>query len=349
MKSAIQKYDSGNMHKLIREFPNQVQAALTIAQDNRIPKPQLKIDNVLIIGMGGSAIGGDILKDLISASGTFPCSVIRGYEVPGWVSDRSFTLVSSYSGNTEETLAAYQEAISKGCQCLVSTSGGKLQNLANENKHRIIQIPGGQPPRTALGYLFIPFLMNLVDWGWIDSRFIDMNEVIELLSSMSERYDPGSEVDSKALEIAEFCKGRIPVIYSSSKMETVAIRWKGQISENSKVLAYNNVIPEMNHNEIIGWQRAGKMGLNKQLAAILIRDHEDHPRVQKRMNIVKELINRSETPLLELETSGNTLLARMFSLIYLADFVSFNLAMLNEEDPTPILNIEFLKSKLAEE
>ncbi len=206
MKSAIQKYDSGNMHQLIGEFPNQVKAALRIARDNPVPKPQSKIDNILIIGMGGSAISGDILKDLISASGTFPCSVIRGYEVPGWVSDRSFTLVSSYSGNTEETLAAYQETISKGCQCLVSTSGGKLLNLANKNKHHIIQIPGG-PPRTAMGYLFFPFLMNLVDWGWIDSRFIDVNEVMALLSSMRERFDPGNEVDSKALGIEEFCKG----------------------------------------------------------------------------------------------------------------------------------------------
>jgi glucose/mannose-6-phosphate isomerase len=149
------------------------------------------------------------------------------------------------------------------------------------------------------------------------------------------------------MSIAMVCLDRLPVFYSSAEMTSVGLRWKGQLCENSKVLAYYSSFPEMNHNEIIGWQRAASMKLNEQLSVIFLKDKDDHLRIQKRMEIVRELIHQSQTPTFEIQSKGETLLTRIISLIYLADFVSFNLAMLNKEDPTPIKNIDYLKSSLS--
>lgn len=343
----IQTFDNQGMLKLMLDFPNQVEIALEIAREKSFAKPDIPIQNLLMLGMGGSAIGGDILKNLLYASGTLPVEVIRDYNAPSWVDERSFALVSSYSGNTEETLYAYKDVVSRGCKCLVTTSGGKLLTMAKNKNHPVIQIPGGQPPRSALGYLLFPFLKNLVDWRWINSSLVDFGELLDRLHSVRENNDPGITFQSQAMKIAEFCRNRVPIIYSSTKMQTVAMRWKGQICENSKSLAYNNVIPEMNHNEIIGWQKAKQMGLHDKMAVIFIRDKEDHPRVIKRLDIVKSLIEESDVPIFELESIGNSLLTRIITLVYLADFVSFNLAMLNNENPTTIKNIDYLKSELS--
>ena len=164
---------------------------------------------------------------------------------------------------------------------------------------------------------------------------------------VTENNPLGNTQDSLAMKISKSCLDKIPIIYSSSEMASVGLRWKGQICENSKVLTFYNSFPEMNHNEIVGWQRVASMNLNEQLSVFFLRDRDDHQRVQKRMDIVRELINQSKTPILDIHSQGEMLLTRMVSLIYLADFVSFNLAMFNTEDPTPIINIDYLKSSLA--
>lgn len=343
-------YDKSNMLDLILHFSDQVKDAINIGNKAAIGQPADSFSQILVAGMGGSAIGGNILQKLFTASGTIPCNVIRDYRLPAWAGQHTLVLISSFSGNTEETIAAYESAIFKGCSCLVCTSGGKVLEIAKNKNHPVIQIPGGRPPRTALGYLLFPFLVNFIKWGMIKSSLVDYSELAEILKKIAAENNPlKPATTSKALEIAQACVDRLPIFYSSDELSAVGMRWKGQICENSKVLSYNNSFPEMNHNEIIGWQSIASMNLNEQLAVFLLRDKDDHPRVQKRMDIVRELIIQSQTPTYDIFSEGESLLTRMFSLIYLADFVSFNLAILNQEDPTPIKNIDFLKSSLADE
>ena len=349
LSDLIDKLDTSNMLDLILQFPNQVRNALEIGKTAKIYRPDSSIRNVLIVGMGGSAIGGNLLRDLLTASGTLPCEVVRDYALPNWADSKTLVALCSYSGNTEETLSAHQSAISRGCPSIICTSGGKLEDRARENGHPVIRIPGGQPPRSALGYLFFPFLQTFLDWNWIKPEFLDLHELFSMLEEVSSENNPNNSEKTQAIDIAEFCLNRIPVIYSSPQLQTVALRWKGQICENSKSLAYHNVIPEMNHNEVMGWQRVKEMKLNEEIAVIFLRDKDDHLRTKKRMDITKELIGQTDTPTLDLNTRGNSLLARIFSLIYLGDFVSYNLALRNSQDPTAIKNIEYLKSVLAAE
>lgn len=349
MSDRIAKFDQSNMLDLILHFPDQVKDAVEIGEKAKLAQPGQQISQILVVGMGGSAIGGNILQKLFTASGTIPCNVIRDYRIPAWANQNTLVVVSSFSGNTEETVSAYESAISKGCSFVVCSSGGKVLEIAKKEKHPFIQIPGGRPPRTALGYLLFPVLVHFVKWGLIKSSLIDYTELYSLLTEMAIENDPIKQDDNKAIVMARACMQHIPIFYTSSEMAAIGMRWKGQICENSKILAYNNFFPEMNHNEIVGWQRVAAMELNQKVTVFFLRDRDDHPRVQKRMNIVRELIGQSQTPVYEVDSRGEALLTRMFSLIYLADFVSYNLAMLCGEDPTPIKNIDYLKSSLAQD
>ncbi len=343
----IKKYDKSNMLDFILNFSDQIKDAIDIGKNTNIEQPAKGISHVLVTGMGGSAIGGDIFQKLFSVSATVPCNVIRDYRIPAWANRNTLVIVVSFSGNTEETVSAYEAAISKGCPCIVSSGGGKVLEIAKKEKHQVIQIPGGRPPRTALGYLFFPLFVNFVKWGFIKSSLIDYEELFEVIEKMAEKNDPTREPNNSfSFKVAQDCLNRIPIFYTSAEMEAIGRRWKSQICENSKVLAFYNSFPEMNHNEIVGWQRAAEMNLNDQLFVFFIRDRDDHPKVQKRMDIVRELINQSVTPVQEIYSEGESLLARIFFLLYLADFVSFNLAILNKEDPTPIENIDYLKFSL---
>jgi len=343
----ISQYDKSNMLDLILNFSDQVKDAISIGEKAILKKSDENISHILIVGMGGSAISGNILQKLFAASGTISCNVIRDYRLPAWANRNTLVVVSSFSGNTEETISSYESAISLGCPCVVSTSGGQALEIAQRENHPIIQIPGERPPRTALGYLLFPLLVNFVKWGMIKSSLVNFDELFKLFNDMVNENNPLNSADSQSMKVADACYDRLPIFYSSAEMNSVGLRWKGQLCENSKVLTYYNSFPEMNHNEIIGWQRVASMKLNEQLSVFFIRDKDDHTRIQKRMDIVRELIHQSQTPTFEIHSKGEALLTRMFSLIYLADFVSFNLAMLNKEDPTPIKNIDYLKSSLS--
>jgi len=346
-RQRVQEVDRSNMLDLILHFADQVEHAAEIGRQAALPQPRTAIQHVLVAGMGGSAIGGNILQRLLAASGTVPASVVRDYRLPAWASRNTLVVISSFSGNTEETVSAYESALSAGCPCVVCSSDGKVLEMARKNGHPFIQIPGGRPPRTALGYLLLPLLVNFVKWGWVKNSFVDVEELVTLLQQIAAENHPLEKDDSPAARIVQLVMNRVPIVYASAELEAVAMRWKGQFCENSKVLAFHNIFPEMNHNEIVGWQRAAAMGLNDKLAVLFLKDRNDHPRVLKRMEIVRELIHQSKTPVLDVESRGETLLARMFSLIYLADFVSFNLAIHYGEDPTEIKNIDYLKSVLA--
>ena len=345
---AIKKVDAQNMYRLIYEFPSQVQHASGIAQKLPLPpvKPD-KIKNIVVTGMGGSAIGGDLVRSYLASELTLPFFILRNYTLPHFVDENSLVFVSSYSGNTEETLSAYDQAKKVGAQIISISSGGEISKRSEENNFPLLRIPSGYPPRAALGYSFVPIVVFLERLGFISGKIDELKKSIELLSSAREKYrmEQSSE-QNKAKRIADDLYGKLPIIYSGvDHFDAVGLRWKGQICENSKSLCFNNVFPEFNHNELVGWEIIS--GLEKKIVVVILRDQGDHPQIKKRVQIVEGMIREKGVGVIQVESQGENLLSRIFSLVQLGDFMSFYLAILNQVDPTPVKPIDYLKSELA--
>ena len=342
----ITHYDPSGMRALIFDFPRQVEEAVAIGEGSKIKFPISKIQNIVVSGLGGSAIGGDLLRSYLADEMKIPIAVSRHYFVPAYVNNRSLVIVSSYSGNTEETISSYKDATARRAKILCITSGGTVKRLALQKKQSVIQIPGGLPPRAALGYSFFPTLVVLSKLGFIKSKRTEIRETISLLKKKAMEYGNAESSNNRALRIAESLQGRLPVIYASAdRFDSVNVRWRGQLSENAKTLAYGHVFPELDHNEIVGWEVL--KDVMKKIHVIILRDREDNARVQLRMNITEEVIRPFANGITEVHSEGTSLLARIFSLLYLGDWVSFYLAMLNGIDPTPVQKIDFLKNELA--
>jgi len=340
-----EKIDRSNMLQLLTAFPQQFRAARQIGEAFRLNIDSDNTKNIVFAGMGGSAIGGDVAISCLNPQLRIPALVNRNYFLPGFVDRSSLVIVSSYSGNTEESINCYHDAKTKGASIVCITSGGKLAQQANHDRVPVIKIPGGAPPRTALGYLSIPLLILLSKSGFAKVKRDDFNETEQLLEQQAERYSPQAG-ENLALNLANQLKNKIAILYSSTDfLSAVAVRWKGQFSENAKVLAFNNVFPELNHNEIVGWERLPNMLINFQI--LYFRDREDYMKNQTRMNITQGILEKVTSPIIELFTEGQSRLARLFSLIYLGDWVSFYLAAINGIDPTPIEKIQTLKDQLS--
>jgi glucose/mannose-6-phosphate isomerase len=255
-------------------------------------------------------------------------------------------VVSSYSGGTEETISAYEQARKSGAQVLVISSGGKIGETASKLHHNWIKIPGGLPPRAALGYSFFTMLTAFQNVGLIESKPAEIKETLSLLKQLSDEYSD-YEKNPLPLLLAEQLVDKLPIVYSSTeRFDAVNLRWRGQMEENAKTIAYGNVFPEMNHNEIVGYSTL-KDVLSRFLVIYLL-DEGDHPRVAARFNFVKEIIRPYCSEIVEIRTGGSSLLARMFSLVHLGDWTSFYLAVKKNVDPTPVSNIDALKKKLSE-
>jgi len=334
------------MRTLLQSFPAQIAGAAEVAHTLRLPAPP-RIEAVVISGMGGSAMGGDIIRVLTAGSARVPLAVCRDYLLPGYVGASTLVLASSYSGNTEETLSAYEQARAAGATVVCLTSGGKLAALARAHGHSLIQLPAGLPPRAALGYSTVLLYAVLAVLGLAPDISEDWRETITLLSRLGMLYAVEvPEKDNPAKRIARSLHGRLPAVYASSaRLEPAAVRWRGQLEENAKNLAFHHVLPEMNHNELVGWEHPG--GVLPQLAVVLLRDHADHVQVQRRFDLTREVLATRAGVLHEVWSEGESALARMFSLICLGDYVSLYLAFLNAVDPTPVPVIEIFKRKLT--
>jgi glucose/mannose-6-phosphate isomerase len=342
----IAQHDPSGMRSLIFDFPRQVEEAVAIGEASKIRFPISKIQNIVVSGLGGSAIGGDLLRSYLADEIMIPVAVSRHYFLPEYVNERSLVIVSSYSGNTEETISSHKDAVKRKAKILCITSGGAVKHLALQKRQPVIEIPGGLPPRAALGYSFFPTLVVLSALGFIKSQKKEIYETISLLKKKAVAYGNAESQDNRALRIAEALQGKLPVIYASAdRFDSVDVRWRGQISENAKTLAYGHVFPELDHNEIVGWEVL--KDVMKKIHIIVLRDRGDNARVQLRMNITEEVIRPFADGVTEVHSEGTSLLARMFSLLYLGDWVSFYLAMLNGIDPTPVKKIDFLKNELA--
>ncbi len=340
----IAQYDSQGMLERILNLSQQMAHALEISRAASV-KLAANFSNVCIAGMGGSAIGGDIARAVLSDAAGVPIAVCRYYSLPKYVNEKSLVIACSYSGETEETLAAYDDARSKGAQIVCVTAGGSLAQKARANGHSVILVPGGYPPRAALGYLMAPVFYILFYAGIVSDPEGDLLETIELLKSLAEEYNPNVP-SNRAKEIAYSLQGKVPLIYTAAAgFEPAALRWKCQLSENSKVMAFSNLFPELNHNEIMGWGPLRE--INRQFRIIYLRDRNLHPNILKRMRITKTILEQHSGGVIEVESTGASLLARLFSLIFLGDLVSLYLAILNRVDPTAIDHINLIKKSLS--
>ncbi|MFH1190199.1 MAG: bifunctional phosphoglucose/phosphomannose isomerase [Candidatus Omnitrophota bacterium] len=347
--SVVRKYDRSGMSRFIEDFPEQCREAVKIGLRSDIPDSlKTQYGNIVCLGMGGSAIGADIARSYTSDEAQAPISVNRNYTVPAFVGKDSLVIASSYSGNTEETISAFKDAKAKGAHIIVITSGGVLAGLAAESSIPVIRIPPGLQPRAALGYAFFTLITVFSKIGVIGDKSAEMREAIECLEKLRDTVLALAVPLEKniAKDIARRIYAKMPVIYSAQdRLDSVCTRWRGQLAENAKTLASSNLFPEMTHNEIVGWEHPGKA--LKGLAVIMLRDRGDNPRVAKRMDIVSKVIAGLGVKVVDVPSRGKGPLSRIFSLIYIGDYVSLYLAILNKCDPTPVDRIAFLKKEMA--
>jgi glucose/mannose-6-phosphate isomerase len=345
----IKKYDKSGMLDIIESFPDQCQDAKRIGYAFVPPEGVKKeYSNIISVGLGGSAIGADLVRSYTADELNIPFFVVRNNKLPNFAASDTFLIASSYSGNTEEVLSAYKDARKKGCSIVVISSGGELSGLAGKDGVSIINIPAGLPPREALGYSFFPMLILLSKMGLIKDQASFIDETIAGLRKLKKNRI-GYKVRSKeneAKKIAVRIRGKLPVIYScAGHMDAVVTRWRGQLAENSKTLAFGGLFPEVSHNEIVGWENP--RAVLKNSVAIMLKDSSDHSRILKRMDIFANILKKNKTDVIEVGSSSNGLLARMFSLIYTGDYVSLYLAALNKTDPYPVDRIAYLKKELS--
>jgi glucose/mannose-6-phosphate isomerase len=345
-KKLIKKYDKSNMFDVLKNFHLQVKDALRIAGKYNTKNFNAKgIKNIIITGLGGSAIGGDLFRSYTQYEMKIPVTVNRNYTLPKFAGPNTLVIVSSYSGNTEETVTAYRQAMEAKCRIICITSGGEVKKIAGKSKHSCVIIPGELQPRCALGYSFFTLLTLFIKLGLIKEKQKEITEAVRFLEESAVEYTTLDSQKNLALQIAIEMKGKLPVVYSSADiLDVVNLRWRGQISENAKVLAYGNVYPEMNHNELVGWKL--NEDILKKVIVIYLKDKDDNDRVKLRMDITSGIIKKYADNIISLESNGAGRLGRIFDLIYLGDWVSFYLAILNEVNPTPVDAISFLKNKL---
>jgi len=344
----IRRVDAAGMYDAVRTFPAQWRDGREIALRTDLRRIRREgYRQVVVVGMGGSAIGGEFLRTLALDEASAPVFVSRSYVLPAWVGPETVVIASSYSGDTEETLAAFEEALARKASVACVTSGGAMLERARAEGLPFVQVPGGMPPRAALGYSLTALLTlaERMDLLTFDADSWDETQVLleKQAATLADPEAPGNQ----ALELAETLKDRLPFIYSSEGLlEGVNLRWRNQIQENSKTLAVGNVFPEMNHNEIMGWQR--RMAWHEHLGVVVLRDRGDHARVQRRMDVTRDLLAERAGSWTEVHSLGTSKLARVMSLVHLGDWVSLYLSVLHQIDPTPIPLISLLKRAMQE-
>ena len=339
--------DPDDMRGAVRAFPDHLQEGWergAAAESFGIDVGSL--NGVVVCGMGGSAIGGDLVRTLVEAESPVPFLVNRGYTLPGWVNEQTFVVVSSYSGGTEETLSAYADARSRGAQILAITSGGEVRQRAGEGGDRLIEISGGMQPRAALGYSLGVLLRVARSNGLLDLSDATFSAAIDAARERAARHDEDAD-GNPSRDLSAKWEGNLPVVYTGvGLLEAVGMRWRTQIHENAKHPAVGNVFPELDHNEIMGYE-SGPEDLLGRFAVVVLRDADDHDQVTKRFDVTRDLLRSDTASWTDLDSAGASRLDRVLSLVQLGDAASFWLAMRKGIDPTPVETIQQLKETLA--
>jgi glucose/mannose-6-phosphate isomerase len=345
--SLLPRRDPRGMYSLALGFAAQCRRALDIADASHLPADGAGISSVVLTGLGGSAAGGDFVRALFDVEGRVPFTVNREYALPAWVGSETLVVATSYSGDTEETLSAYGDARRRGASLLVVSSGGELSSRARSDGVPLVTIPGGQPPRTAMGFMLVPVLVATSRLGLLPAQDIDAaSRHVEI--AMASWVNEVPSAGNRAKQLAARLHGALGVLYGLGAWQgVVAQRWKGQLNENAKQHVFAHALPEMNHNEILGWEGAGRVGVERWLA-ILLADGTEGRRMSLRADATLDVVRRA-AGVERVQATGPTLLAKMLSLALLGDFVSLYLAALNGVDPYSIDSIEAIKQHLRTE
>ena len=338
----IKEIDLTDMLGAVARFPDMLEAAMKIKPEGQLPHLDM-LESIVVVGMGGSAIGGDIVRMVMS---DYPVFVVRNYNLPKYINKNSLIFVVSYSGNTEETLSVFGQASAKGLPIIAVTSGGKLKQLSQVLNIPVMTVPSGTQPRAALPYLLAPVLLVLEKYGIISNIRDALQESIGLLKNLREKYTGSVPLKKNlAKQIADKLKDKIPVVFSSvESTEAAGLRFKDQLNENSKVTAVYDVFAELNHNQIVNLGELKKG--QHHFSLLLLRDQGDHKRIQKRIDITRDLLKQSIADVFEIYSEGHSHLSRLLSLIYIGDYISVYLAILRRFDPSPVKTIEALKKQL---
>ena len=339
--------DKSNMFKSIFDFPDQIDDALEIGKLISLKNDYADIKNIVVAGMGGSAIGGDIAKLLSKNELSIPLIISRNYHLPNWVNAETLVICCSYSGNTEETLSSFNDALISNAKIIGISTGGELSLKIKDRSLDLIEIPAGLQPRAALALSFIPILCLFKNLGIVPSgTVLRLKASIDYLKGLRDEYS--QELDlNYSYSLAKKIYKTIPIIYGENQSTAaIAVRWKGQLCENGKMLSYHSELPEMNHNEIVGWENNIKKMAG--LSAIWLRDESDNPRTLIRQDSTIEIIKNLPSNNEIVKVDGKNTIERYLGLIHLGDWVSFWCAILHDTDPTPVKKIDELKAILSE-
>ena len=345
--SAIyQKFDTSGMLDHLRQFPEQCRRAWEMAMNFTPPPQYAGINKVIILGMGGSAIGGDVVRRLALNETPVPVWVHRDYGLPAFVDESTLVIASSYSGNTEETLSAFTESLKTPAKKLVLTTGGRLKELADKQAIPALVIDYRAPPRAAFPHSFVLLAGVFRKLGLLEDKSTDFREAVEILDKQSaDLAETVPLAGNRAKQLATRLCGRIAVIYGAGILSEVAMRWKTQLNENSKTWAFFELFPELNHNAVVGYRFPPRV--KDEVLVLLLRSSLLHPRSLLRYQGTAQLLAKAGVAHELVDATGKSPLAHVLSLVLLGDYVSFYLAMLNEIDPTPVDSIDFLKKYLA--
>ncbi len=326
------------MKKLIEDFPLQLKEAIVIGRSAQLNKYSNEIKNVVVSGLGGSGIGANLTAEIAAGKLKVPFIINKDYHLPAFVNENTLFMASSYSGNTEETISALNLALRKKANIVVVTSGGRALETAKKKNLNHIIIPEGYPPRACLGYSFVQQLYVLKHAGLIDKSFeSQLQKAIDLLEKEQEN------IKKEAKSVAKKLFNKIPIIYATSDNESIAVRFRQQINENSKMLCWHHVVPEMNHNELVGWRKK-----SSDWAVVYLRNESDFERNQKRIEINKSVIKKYASIIVEIWSKGASKSERSLYLIHLTDWISFYLSEMNKVDVTEVKVIDHLKKALTE-
>jgi len=326
------------MKDLIANFSNQLDKALAISKKNPLSFGKKKFTQIYVSGLGGSGIGATIIQDFVKDKIEIPFTVNKSYSTHKTINKKTLFIACSYSGNTEETLAAVKIAIKAKAEIVCITSGGYLEDLAKKNKFTCIVVPGGMPPRSCLGYSLVQQLHVLHQAGFLkQSVALQLKGVVSLLDKESR------SIKTKAKSIAKKLTSTVPIIYTTIGYEGLAIRFRQQLNENAKMLAWHNVIPEMTHNEIMGWRTK-----HPELAVVALKDVKASSKNKKRMDFLLNIVKKYCKNITVLEPKGTTYWQRFFYFSHLQDWISWELSVLNKADANEIVVINELKKAMGE-
>jgi len=342
-----EEQDPQRMRDRIAELPVHCADAWRLVQEFSLPESYRQVQNVVVLGMGGSAIGGALAAALVADECPVPILSVGGYDLPACAGPETLVVGSSYSGKTEETLSAFGQALERGCRLVAIATGGDLAAIAEEKGLPLLRFSPCLAPRAAIGYSLMLLLGILWRAGLIRDPGDDLDEAIAVVEEWQRELRPETPtVRNPAKRLAGQLIGRLPVVYSAGFLAPVARRWKGQFNENAKQWAIWEEMPELNHNAVVGYGIPA--GIRDQVYVMMLRSPLDHPRVQARWQVTRELLLQEGIAPDEIWARGSNRLAQMLSLIHFGDYVSLYLAMLNGADPTPVRPIDYLKKRLAE-